>query len=62
MALIFPLIINHVATDSMLSAFTVCISSIVSVVVCVYFIGIDGNLRVKIKEYIKQRTICLFPH
>jgi O-antigen/teichoic acid export membrane protein len=54
-ALIFPLIINHVATDSMLSAFTVCISSIVSVVACVYFIGIDRNLRAKIRKYIKYK-------
>jgi O-antigen/teichoic acid export membrane protein len=54
-SLIFPLIINHIVTDSILSAFIVCASSIVSVAICVYCIGIDKGLRLKIREYIKQK-------
>jgi O-antigen/teichoic acid export membrane protein len=56
MALIFPLIINYTTTDSMLSAFIVCVSSVISVVVCVYFFGIDKGLRAKIRKYIKDKS------
>jgi O-antigen/teichoic acid export membrane protein len=54
-SMIFPLIINYIASDSILSAFIVCASSIISVIISIYCIGIDKNLRSKIIEYIKHK-------
>jgi O-antigen/teichoic acid export membrane protein len=56
-AVIFPLIINRIISDSILSAFIVCASSIISVAVSVYCVGIDKNLRSRIREYIKHKGL-----
>jgi O-antigen/teichoic acid export membrane protein len=54
-AVIFPLVINHITNDSILSSLVVCISSIISVAICVYCVGIDKNLQLRINEYIKHK-------
>jgi O-antigen/teichoic acid export membrane protein len=53
-ALIFPLITKYILNDSVSSALIVCMSSVVSVVVSVYFIGIDESLRLKVNSCIKE--------
>jgi O-antigen/teichoic acid export membrane protein len=54
-AIIVPLILKYLLDESLFSACILCFSAIISVTTCVYFIGIDRSLRLKINQFIKHK-------
>jgi O-antigen/teichoic acid export membrane protein len=56
-ALIVPLVVKYLLDDSIFSICLICIVSIISVAISVYFMGLDKNLRLRIRLFIKGKII-----
>jgi O-antigen/teichoic acid export membrane protein len=56
-ASVIPLLLKYLLDDSIFSAIIICFASVLSVIGCVYFVGIDKNIRLKSRQFIKNKLI-----
>jgi hypothetical protein len=56
-AVIIPLLLKRLLDDSILSAVLISFASVVSVIGCVYLVGIDRNIHFQIQWFIKNKFI-----